>query len=100
MVSLPLEHRYFLFGLIRFDFKGCRLSKFKISWFFSGFNSLPTQCRLMITFENSLNPDQARHDGIPERIFLKKVILKRSADNKKTCKTKKKLTIPDMIERC
>ena len=30
-----------------------------------------------ITFANSLDPDQARRFGIPERIFLKKLILKK-----------------------
>ena len=44
-------------------------------------NSLPTNARLLITFANSLDPDQARQtvwhsDGIPERIFQKKLTKK------------------------
>ena len=58
-------------------------------------NSLPTECRLLITFANSLDPDQARHNVGPDldpncltfrwyskKNFSKKLILKKSADNK------------------
>ena len=63
---------------------------------------LPCLCRLLITFANSFDPDQARHnvrpdldpncltiwisEGIPERIFRKFCFEKKTADDKKACK--------------
>ena len=31
-----------------------------------GFNSLPTECRLLINFANSLDPDQVRQNAGPD----------------------------------
>ena len=67
------------------------------------FNSFPACgdfCRLLITFANSLDPDQAWQNVGPDldpncltlwlycwKIFLKKLILKRNPHATKTCKT-------------
>ena len=44
--------------------------------YYRHFNSLPASgkfCHLLITFANSLDPDQARHSaGIPEKLVSKK----------------------------